>query len=80
MLSREVFINLYKKGLIYKGSKIVNWCQYVTLQYPMLKWNMRSKQDIFGILLSSSGRRKSLVEIATTRPETLLGDTAPVNR
>ena len=74
---QEVFIKLYEKGLIYKGSRIVNWC-------PMCKTSIsdaeveHEEQDGFfwHINYPVKGEAGRFVEIATTRPETLLGDTA----
>ena len=73
---REVFVNLYQKGLIYKGNKIINWCpscatalsdaEVEYTEQPGHFWHIRYK------LKDSDG----YIEIATTRPETLLGDTA----
>ena len=72
---REVFVSLYEKGLIYKGSRIINWCpncvtalsdaevEYV--DKPGHLWNIRYD------LVDGSGS----VVVATTRPETMLGDT-----
>ena len=73
---REVFVNLYNKGLIYKGNKIINWCPSCTTalsdaeveysEQPGHFWHIRYK-------MKDSDR---YINIATTRPETLLGDTA----
>ena len=72
---REVFVSLYEKGLIYKGSRIINWCpncvtalsdaevEYV--DKPGHLWNIRYD------LVDGTGS----VVVATTRPETMLGDT-----
>ena len=72
---REVFVSLYEKGLIYKGSRIINWCpncvtalsdaevEYV--DKPGHLWHIRYP------LADGSGE----VVVATTRPETMLGDT-----
>ncbi len=72
---REVFVSLYEKGLIYKGSRIINWCpncvtalsdaevEYV--DKPGYLWHIRYP------LTDGSGE----VVVATTRPETMLGDT-----
>ena len=73
----EVFIKLYEKGYIYKGSRIVNWC-------PVCKTSISDaevehvEQDGFfwHINYPVVGEPGRFVEIATTRPETLLGDTA----
>lgn len=72
---REVFVNLYKKGLIYKGHRIINWCPHCTtalsdaeVEYetqPGKLWHIRYP------LADGSG---DLI-VATTRPETFMGDT-----
>ena len=72
---RKVFVELYQKGLIYKGSRIINWCPHCTtalsdaeVEYvdkPGHIWNIRYP------LTDGSGD----IVIATTRPETMLGDT-----
>ena len=73
----EVFVKLYNKGYIYKGSRIINWC-------PVCKTSISDAevehvdQDGFywHINYPIVGEEGRFVEIATTRPETLLGDTA----
>ncbi len=72
---REVFVSLYEKGLIYKGSRIINWCPKCTtalsdaeVEYkdkPGHMWHMRYP------LADGSG----YLVVATTRPETMMGDT-----
>ena len=72
---REVFVSLYEKGLIYKGSRIINWCPHCVtalsdaeVEYvdkPGHLWHIRYP------LADGSGD----VVVATTRPETMLGDT-----
>ena len=72
---REVFVSLYEKGLIYKGSRIINWCPHCVtalsdaeVEYvdkPGKLWHLRYP------LTDGSGE----VVVATTRPETMLGDT-----
>ena len=72
---RKVFVDLYHKGLIYKGSRIINWCPHCTtalsdaeVEYadkPGYIWNIRYP------LSDGSGD----IVVATTRPETMLGDT-----
>ena len=74
---KEVFVRLYDKGYIYKGSRIINWC-------PVCKTSIsdaeviHEEQDGFfwHINYPVVGEPGRFVEIATTRPETLLGDTA----
>ncbi len=72
---REVFVNLYEKGLIYKGSRIINWCPHcitalsdAEVEYvdkPGRLWHLRYP------IVGEEGR---YVIVATTRPETMLGD------
>ena len=72
---REVFVNLYEKGLIYKGSRIINWCPHcitalsdAEVEYvdkPGHLWHLRYP------IVGEEGR---YVIVATTRPETMLGD------
>ena len=72
---REVFVDLYEKGLIYKGSRIINWCPHcitalsdAEVEYvdkPGHLWHMRYP------LTDGSG----YLVVATTRPETMMGDT-----
>lgn len=74
---KEVFVNLYEKGYIYKGSRIINWC-------PVCKTSISDAEVIheeqdghfWHINYPVVGEPGRFVEIATTRPETLLGDTA----
>ena len=72
---RETFVNMYEKGLIYKGHRIINWCPHCTtalsdaeveyIEKPGHLWHIRYPlSDGSGVLI-----------IATTRPETMLGDT-----
>ena len=73
----EVFIKLYEKGLIYKGSRIVNWC-------PVCKTSISDAEvehveqvgHFWHIKYPVAGEPGRFIEIATTRPETLFGDTA----
>ena len=73
----EVFIRLYEKGWIYKGSRIVNWC-------PVCKTSISDAEvehteqagHFWHIKYPIVGEEGRFVEIATTRPETMLGDTA----
>lgn len=73
---RKVFVHLFKKGLIYKGKRIVNWCpkcrssisdaEVEFKDLPSHLWHIRYQVE----------NSDSYIEVATTRPETLLGDTA----
>ncbi len=73
----EVFIKLYKKGWIYKGSRIVNWCPVCQTSISDAEV-IHEEQDGFfwHINYPVVGEEGRFVEIATTRPETLFGDTA----
>ena len=72
---REVFVSLYEKGLVYKGSRVINWCPHCTTALsdaevlyedkPSHLWHMRYP------LADGSG----YLVVATTRPETMMGDT-----
>ena len=74
---QEVFIKLYEKGLIYKGSRIVNWCPVCKTSISDAEVEHEEQQGFFWhINYPVKGEEGRFVEIATTRPETLLGDTA----
>lgn len=74
---QKVFINLYKKGLIYKGSRIVNWCPVCNTSISDAEVEHEEQAGHFWhINYPVVGEENRFVEIATTRPETLLGDTA----
>jgi valyl-tRNA synthetase len=74
---REVFVRLYEKGLIYRGNYIINWCPRCL---TALSNEEAEHQDITGrlyhIRYPLSGSQDEYVIVATTRPETMLGDTA----
>ena len=73
---RHTFVNLYRKGLIYRGERIINWCPRCATALSDLEVEHRETDGslyyIHYPLASGAGR----VTVATTRPETLLGDTA----
>ena len=74
---QDVFIKLYEKGLIYKGSRIVNWCPVCKTSISDAEVEHEEKDGFFWhINYPVKGEEGRFVEIATTRPETLLGDTA----
>ena len=74
---QEVFIKLYDKGLIYKGSRIVNWCPVCNTSISDAEVEHEEQAGHFWhINYPIVGEPGRFVEIATTRPETLLGDTA----
>jgi valyl-tRNA synthetase len=73
----EVFIKLYEKGLIYKGSRIVNWCPVCKTSISDAEVEHEEQDGFFWhINYPVVGEEGRFVEIATTRPETLFGDTA----
>lgn len=73
----EVFCKLYEKGWLYKGSRIVNWCPVCQTTISDAEVLHEDQQGNFWhINYPIVGEEGRFVEIATTRPETLLGDTA----
>ena len=73
----EVFIKLYEKGYIYKGSRIINWCPVCQTSISDAEVEHQEQDGFFWhINYPIVGEEGRFVEIATTRPETLLGDTA----
>ena len=74
---QEVFIKLYEKGYIYKGSRIINWCPVCQTSISDAEVEHEDQDGFFWhINYPIAGEEGRYVEIATTRPETLLGDTA----
>ncbi|MFA7663286.1 MAG: valine--tRNA ligase [Clostridia bacterium] len=73
---REVFVNLYNKGLIYRGSRSINWCPscHTALSDAEVEYEEK-KSNLWYIRYPYKDKSGYLV-IATTRPETMLGDTA----
>ena len=74
---RKVFVHLYKKGLIYKGKRIINWDpeQQTALSDEEVNYEER-KDKLYYIKYPLLNEKNKFVTIATTRPETMLGDTA----
>ena len=73
---REVFVSLYEDGLIYKGDYIINWCPRCTTALSDLEVEHQETQGhLYNIKYQFKNSKNSLT-IATTRPETLLGDSA----
>ena len=78
---REVFVRLYEEGLIYRGKYIVNWCPRCETAISDLEvkheevagklWEIR-----YPVVGGSSSEKPEFITVATTRPETMLGDTA----
>lgn len=72
----EVFVKLYEKGYIYKGPRIINWCPVCGTTISDAEVEHTEKEGNFWHIKYPIADGSGFVEIATTRPETLLGDTA----
>ncbi len=72
----EVFIRLYEKGYIYKGSRIINWCPVCKTSISDAEVEHEEQAGHFWHINYPIKDSDRFVEIATTRPETMLGDTA----
>ena len=73
---RETFCDLYEKGLIYKGKRIINWCPHCTTALSDAEVEYVEKDGSFWHIAYPLADGSGAIEIATTRPETLLGDAA----
>ncbi len=73
---REVFVRLYEKGLIYRGNRLVNWCPCCNTPISDAEVEYQEQQSFFWHLLYPVKETGEMLELATTRPETMLGDTA----
>ncbi|MBE6905999.1 MAG: valine--tRNA ligase [Ruminococcaceae bacterium] len=73
---RKVFVNLYEKGLIYRGERIINWCPHCKTSISEAEVEYEEKDGSFWHINYPIVGTDEVLEIATTRPETLLGDTA----
>ena len=73
---REVFVRLYEKDLIYRGNRMVNWCPYCTTSISDAEVEYSEQDSNFWHLLYTVKETGEQLELATTRPETMLGDTA----
>ncbi|MCD8010972.1 MAG: valine--tRNA ligase [Lachnospiraceae bacterium] len=73
---QEVFVKLYDKGYIYKGSRIINWCPVCQTSISDAEVEYQEQHGHFWHIKYPIVGEDGYVEIATTRPETLLGDTA----
>ncbi|NLF34427.1 MAG: valine--tRNA ligase, partial [Clostridiales bacterium] len=72
---RHVFVSLYSKGLIYKGSRIINWCPHCTTALSDAEVEYKEKPGhLWHIRYPILGEPGRYVVVATTRPETMLGD------
>ena len=72
----EVFVRLYDKGLIYRGNRMVNWCPHCNTSISDAEVEYAEKDGHFWHLLYPVKETGEFLELATTRPETMLGDTA----
>lgn len=73
---KEVFVNLYNKGLIYRGERIINWCPHCMTSISDAEVNYEDQAGHFWHLRYQLADGSGHIDLATTRPETLLGDTA----
>ena len=73
---KEVFVNLYNKGLIYRGERIINWCPHCMTSISDAEVNYEDQAGHFWHLRYRLADGSGHIDLATTRPETLLGDTA----
>ena len=73
---REVFVRLYRKGLVYRGNRIINWCPRCHTALSDEEVNhVETEGKLYHVMYPVKGTQKHLV-VATTRPETMLGDVA----
>lgn len=73
---KHVFVNLYNKKLIYRGNRMVNWCPKCRTSISDAEVEYESKEAAFYHFYYPVKETGELLELATTRPETMLGDTA----
>ncbi len=73
---KEVFVKLYDKGLIYRGERIINWCPHCHTSISDAEVEYEEQAGFFWHLRYPFADGSGYLELATTRPETLLGDTA----
>ena len=73
---REVFVRLYEQGLIYRGNRMVNWCPHCNTSISDAEVEYAGQDGHFWHLLYPVKETGEMLELATTRPETMLGDTA----
>ncbi len=73
---KEVFVNLFDKGLIYQGNRIINWCPSCTTALSNAEVEYEEKSGHFWHIKYYVKDSDEFLTIATTRPETMLGDTA----
>ncbi len=73
---KEVFVKLYNKGLIYRGERIINWCPHCLTSISDAEVEYEDQKGHFWHLRYAFADGSGYINLATTRPETLLGDTA----
>ena len=73
---KEVFVNLYEKDLIYRGERIINWCPHCLTSISDAEVEYEDQAGHFWHLRYPLADGSGYIQLATTRPETLLGDTA----
>lgn len=73
---KEVFVKLYEKGLIYRGERIINWCPHCKTSISDAEVEFSEQDSNFWHLRYPLSDGSGYLELATTRPETMLGDTA----
>lgn len=74
---RKVFVDLYNKGYIYKGKRMINWCPYCNTSISDIEVEYEEENtNLWHIKYQVAGEKDKYIIIATTRPETMLGDTA----
>ncbi|MCR5141485.1 MAG: valine--tRNA ligase [Ruminococcus sp.] len=73
---KDVFVNYYNKGLIYRGERIINWCPKCLTSISNAEVDYEDQAGYFWHLRYPFKDGSGYLELATTRPETLLGDTA----
>ena len=73
---RDVFVNLYEKGLIYRGYRIINWCPRCLTALSDAEVEYKDQPGHFWHIKYPIKGEEGYVEVATTRPETMFGDTA----
>ncbi len=73
---KEVFVRLYEQNLIYRGNRMVNWCPFCNTSISDAEVEYEEKDSNFWHLLYTVKETGEQLELATTRPETMLGDTA----
>ena len=73
---KEVFVRLYEKGLIYRGERIINWCPHCKTSISDAEVTYEEKNGYFWHFRYPLKDGSGYLELATTRPETMMGDTA----